>query len=150
MHVEIEKASIEDLDKLYEIETKCFEEEAFTKQQIAYLLTNHKFVRLVAKINKEITGFIIGEICAEKPPTTGHILIIDVLPKHRRKGIGLKLLQRLENIFRDKGVKICFLEVREDNVAALSLYLKQGYRKIGKLENYYGNAHGICLKKNLT
>lgn len=150
MHVEIEKASIKDLDKLYEIETKCFEKETITKQQIAYLLTNPKFVRLVAKINKEITGFIIGEICAEEPPATGHILTIDVLPKHRRKGIGLKLLQRLENILRDEGVKICFLEVREDNVAALSLYLKQGYRKIGKLENYYGNAHGICLKKNLT
>jgi ribosomal protein S18 acetylase RimI-like enzyme len=43
----------------------------------------------------------------------------------------------------------CRLEVREDNVAAINLYKKQGYQTIGRLRNYYGSAHGLYLRKNL-
>jgi ribosomal protein S18 acetylase RimI-like enzyme len=59
-------------------------------------------------------------------------------------------MQEIEKIFKEKGANACRLEVREDNVAALNLYKKLGYKKIAKLKNYYGNAHGIYLKKDLT
>jgi len=150
MLAKIEKASIEHLDRLYEIEMKCFEIEAFTKQQIAYLLTDSNSVIFVSKVKDEIVGFIIGKTYMDKRPATGQILTIDVSPKHRRKGIGQRLLQEIEKTFKDKGVKIFYLEVRENNFVALSLYQKFGYKKVGRLENYYGNAHGIRLRKVLT
>jgi ribosomal-protein-alanine acetyltransferase len=146
----IEDASIRHLDRLYEIEMECFEKEAFTKQQIAYLLTDYNSISLVAKVNDKIVGFIIGKINVERKSLVGHILTIDVSHRHRRKGIAQKLLQEIEKIFREKGIKVCYLEVREDNIAALSLYQKSGYRKIGRLKNYYENAHGIYLRKALT
>jgi ribosomal-protein-alanine acetyltransferase len=129
---------------------ECFEKEAFTKQQIAYLLNDYNSISLVAKENEKIVGFIIGRIHVERKSLIGHILTIDILPAYRRKGIAVKLLQEIERIFKEKGVKVCHLEVREDNVAALSLYQKSGYKKIGRLENYYENAHGIYLRKTLT
>jgi len=150
MPITIEDASIRHLDKLYEIEMGCFEREAFTKQQIAHLLTDYNSVSLVAKVNGEIIGFIIGTIYLERNSLTGHILTIDISPIHRRKGTAQKLLQEIEKIFTEKGVKACRLEVREDNIAALRLYQKFGYKKVAKLKNYYGNAHGIYLKKDLT
>jgi ribosomal-protein-alanine N-acetyltransferase len=150
MLITIEDASIRHLDRLYEIEMECFEREAFTKQQIAHLLTDYNSVSLVAKINGEIIGFIIGTIYLERNSPTGHILTIDTSPIHRRRGIAQKLLQEIEKIFKGKGVKACRLEVREDNIAALRLYQKFGYKKIAKLENYYGNVHGMYLKKDLT
>ena len=150
MLAKIEKASIEHLDRLYEIEMKCFETEAFTKQQIAYLITDSNSVILVSRVKGEIVGFIIGKTYMDKKPATGQILTIDVSPKHRRKGIGQRLLQEIERTFKDKGVKICYLEVRENNFVALSLYQKFGYKRVGRLENYYGNAHGIRLRKALT
>jgi len=150
MPITIEDASIRHLDKLYEIEMECFEREAFTKQQIAHLLTDYNSVSLVAKVNSEIIGFIIGIIYLERNSPTGHILTIDISPIYRRKGIAQKLLQEIEKIFKEKGVKACRLEVREDNIAALRLYQKFGYKKVAKLKNYYGNAHGIYLKKDLT
>jgi len=150
MLAKIEKASIEHLDRLCEIEMKCFETEAFTKQQIAYLLTDSNSVILVSRVKGEIVGFIIGKIYMDKKTSAGQILTIDVSPKHRRKGIGQRLLQEIERTFKDKGVKICYLEVRENNFVALSLYQKLGYKKVGRLENYYGNAHGIRLRKALT
>jgi len=150
MPVTVEDASIRHLDRLYEIEMECFEEEAFTKKQIAQLLTDYNSVGLVARENDKIVGFIIAMMYVDRNALSGHILTIDVSPAYRRKGIGQMLLQEIEKIFKAKGVKTSHLEVREDNVAAISLYEKLGYQKIGKLKNYYGNAHGIYLKKVLT
>jgi ribosomal-protein-alanine N-acetyltransferase len=129
---------------------ECFEKEAFTKRQIVQLLTDYNSVGLVARENDRILGFIIAMIYVDRNALSGHILTIDVSPAHRQKGIGQMLLQEIEKIFKTKGVKTSHLEVREDNVAAISLYTKLGYQKIGKLKNYYGNAHGIYLKKVLT
>lgn len=148
--VKIEDASIIHLDRLFEIEMECFKSEAFTKQQIAQLLQNQNCISLIAKENNKIIGFVIGMVYVEDDVLTGHILTIDVSPSHRRKGVGIKLLQELEKIFRIKHVKISRLEVREDNIAALSLYQKLGYRKVGKLHHYYGDAHGILLEKALA
>ncbi|NWG10835.1 GNAT family N-acetyltransferase [Candidatus Bathyarchaeota archaeon] len=145
----MEQASIRQLDKLYKIETECFKKEAFTKHQIAHLLTDYNSVSLIAKCNNEIVGFIIGMMYPERNALAGHILTIDVLLSHRRRGIAQKLLGEIEKIFVEKGVKSCRLEVREDNAAALRLYQKLGYRKVAKLDGYYGNAHGIYLKKDL-
>lgn len=150
MTVTVEDASIRHLDRLYEIEMECFEKEAFTKRQIVQLLTDYNSVGLVARENDRILGFIIAMIYVDRNVLSGHILTIDVSPAHRQKGIGQMLLQEIEKIFKTKGVKTSHLEVREDNVAAISLYTKLGYQKIGKLKNYYGNAHGIYLKKVLT
>ncbi|MCS7124962.1 MAG: ribosomal protein S18-alanine N-acetyltransferase [Candidatus Bathyarchaeota archaeon] len=149
MPITIEDALLKHLDRLYEIEMECFKEEAFTRQQIAQLLQNNNTISLIAKEDGNIVGFIIGMTAIEENTIVGHILTIDVSPSHRRKGVGIKLLQEMEKIFKNKHAEVCRLEVREDNIAALNLYRKLGYKKIGKLEYYYGNAHGILLEKPL-
>jgi ribosomal-protein-alanine N-acetyltransferase len=149
MSVAIQEASIKHLDKLYEIETECFQEEAFTKEQIAHLLTDYNSVSFVAKVNGEIVGFIVGRAYTNRKPAVGRVLTIDVSPEHRRKGIGLKLLREVERVFRNETVEVCYLEAREDNIAALNLYQKHGYKTVGKLKNYYRNAHGVRLTKSL-
>lgn len=149
MAATIEDASIRDLEKLYEIEVECFEKEAFTKKQITQLLTEYNSISLMMKAGSQTVGFIIGTIYVERNALKGHIVTLDVLPAHRRQGFGQRLLNEVERMFMEKGAEICYLEVREGNEAALNLYLKLGYEKIGKLRNYYGDAHGICLKKTL-
>ena len=149
MEIKIEDVSIRLLDKLYEIEKQCFKQEAFTKQQLAYLLTDYNAIGLAARVNGEIAGFAIARVDIRRNAAFGHILTVDITPAYRRKGIAQKLLHEVETIFREKGIKECRLEVREDNVAALNLYQKLGYKKVGKLEKYYGKAHGLYLQKTL-
>ena len=149
METIIETGSIRHLDKLAEIEVQCFDKEAFTKRQIAYLLTDYNSIALIAKTNNEIVGFIIAQIEIERDAIFGHIITINVSPTFRRSGIGTKLLNEVEEILKQKGINESHLEVREDNSAALRLYLKNGYLKIGKLEKYYGKKHGLYLKKTL-
>ena len=146
----LEDASSKDLNRLYEIEKECFNEEAFTKEQISQLLDDYNTVSLIARVQDEIAGFVIGMIHIERSTLRGHILTIDVGSAYRRKGIGTLLMDEIESIFRQKGVKASFLEVREDNTSAINLYLKLGYMIMGKLDNYYGKIHGIYLKKTLS
>jgi ribosomal-protein-alanine acetyltransferase len=150
MTLKIESASIQHLDQLYEIEKKCFDKEAFSKQQIALLLTDYDTISLVAKNNDEIVGFIIAVPYLEREAVVGHILTINVAVASRRQNVGTKLLNEMERIFKEKDMKVSQLEVREDNQAALGLYQKLGYKIIGRLRNYYGNADGLYLRKDLT
>jgi ribosomal-protein-alanine N-acetyltransferase len=149
MKVKIEDATSDVLDELCEIEKQCFAGEAFSRQQIAYLLTDYNTIALTARVNNEIAGFIIGQIDIVNNTPEGHIITVNTVPAYRRKGIAHKLLHEIEALFKEKGIKECRLEVREDNIAAAELYQKLGYEKVGKLENYYGNAHGLYLKKAL-
>lgn len=150
MSITVEDASFGDLDKLYQIETECFEEEAFTKSQIARLLGDYNSISLVARVDGQIVGFVIGVIYADREALHGHIYTIEVLPACRRRGIGEKLLLEIESVFRQKDVEALSLEVREDNVAAIGLYRKLGYETVGKLKNYYRTAHGVYLRKTLA
>ena len=149
MEITIEDVSIKLLDTLYQIEKQCFKQEAFTKQQLTYLLTDYNTIRLAAFTNGEIAGFIIANIDIERKELFGHIITVDVTPAYRRQGIAQKLLQETEAIFKDHGIKECRLEVREDNAAALNLYQKLGYQKTDTLRRYYGTANGLYLKKTL-
>jgi len=148
MEIKIETASLRVLDKLYEIEAQCFDQEAFTKRQIAYLLADYNTIGLVAKVNGDIAGFIISQVEIEDDTTYGHIITVNVAPAYRRKGIASKMLEETEAILKEKGITECRLEVREDNLAALRLYQNSGYQKIGRLEKYYFNKRGLYLKKN--
>jgi ribosomal-protein-alanine acetyltransferase len=149
MDITIEDVSIRLLDKLCEIEKQCFEQEAFTKQQLVYLLTDYNTIGLTALVNGEIAGFAIARVDIGRNEQFGHIVTVDVTPTYRRKGIAQKLLHEIETIFKERGINECRLEVREDNVAASNLYQKLGYKKAGRLKRYYGNAHGLYLKKTL-
>jgi ribosomal-protein-alanine acetyltransferase len=145
----IQRATINDLETLHQIERECFTTEAFNKQHLAYLLENPNAVSLVAQINNAIAGFIIGLILHHDQRKTGRIYTLDVAVKYRRKGIGLKLLDEIERIFAERGVKICYLEVRKDNVTALELYRRHGYLEVEELKDYYKGAHGVRLRKKL-
>ena len=149
MEIKIETASLRLLDKLLEIEEQCFDQEAFTKRQIAYLLTDYNTIALTAKGDSEIAGFIIAQVEIEDSKLYGHIITINVAPAYRRKGIASKMLQEIEVLLKEKGITECHLEVREDNSPAVRLYQTNGYQRISKLERYYGKTHGIYFKKTL-
>ena len=150
MPITVRRATINDLETLFEIERECFTLEAFTKQQMAFLLENPHNISLTAWKNNKIAGFIIGLIQNSNETRIGRVYTLDVAVKHRRKGIGLKLLNELEQLFIEKGVKNSYLEARTDNVAARELYDKHGYTEVKQLKDYYSKGvHGILLVKRL-
>ena len=67
----------------------------------------------------------------------GEVLLIGVLPAHRRKGIGAQLLDQMLRI-SGPDAKV-FLEVRESNLPARALYESRGFREISRRKNYYAD-----------
>ncbi len=149
MSVTIQRTTMNDLEPLCRIERECFIREAFNKQHIAFLLENPNAVSLTAKIDNSIAGFVIGLIHRHDEEVVGHIYTLDVAVKYRRKGVGIKLLDEIERIFVKMGARLCYLEARKDNLAALELYRKHGYVKMKELRDYYKDAHGVQLSKKI-
>jgi ribosomal-protein-alanine N-acetyltransferase len=60
-----------------------------------------------------------------------------VHPKWQRQGFAYRLLQKTLATLYARGIKCCFLEVRESNLAAIRLYEKTGFSIDGQRKNYY-------------
>ena len=78
------------------------------------------------------------------------ILTFTVHPRYRQKGLGKSLLQHLQQYAIRHKKKHIFLEVNQQNNAALSLYLKQGFQQTGCRKNYYHEGEttvdALCLE----
>ena len=64
-------------------------------------------------------------------------LSITVLKSHWRCGIASSIINKLIEFAKEKEILSIYLDVRADNVAAISLYKKFGFKKIGTYENYF-------------
>lgn len=66
-----------------------------------------------------------------------HIMNIAVKKEYRKNGFGTKLLEFLVYKAKEKNKECITLEVREDNIPAISLYEKLNFEKIGRRKKYY-------------
>jgi len=146
----IREARLTDLDEIYQIEVECFSENAFSYSQLEYCLRSPSFVNLIALINNETVGFIIGLLEESNEGIIGHVFTLDVKRKFRRMGIGSSLLEALERNFIKKGARKSILEARLDNISAERLYLKHGYVPKRIIRDYYGpGLDAVRFEKNL-
>ncbi|NHJ05269.1 MAG: GNAT family N-acetyltransferase [Candidatus Heimdallarchaeota archaeon] len=75
----------------------------------------------------------------------GHIISIAVLDEYRRLGIAKNLMISAANALRLREVKEVFLEVRESNHAAISLYQRLGYQSFKISKQYYTDGESAII-----
>jgi ribosomal-protein-alanine N-acetyltransferase len=75
----------------------------------------------------------------------GHLLNICVAALYRGKGLGKALLEHALATAEDAGADGIYLEVRTSNEAAISLYEKYGFVKIGTRKGYYQDGEDALL-----
>ncbi|MEM2168297.1 MAG: GNAT family N-acetyltransferase [Candidatus Bathyarchaeia archaeon] len=144
------RARKSDLRVLYDIEVECFREDSFPLHYIARFLEDPTFITLVTTLEGRIIGYIAAHVENFEGKRMGHIYSIAVRSEYRRRGAGSRLLEAIEEILRQSGVKVCYLEARRDNIAAINFYLKHGYRIFEVLKDYYGaGGDGIRFLKFL-
>jgi [ribosomal protein S18]-alanine N-acetyltransferase len=78
-------------------------------------------------------GFAIARHAADE----AEIVSIGVRPAARRVGVGAALLADVMARSVAHGAAAIFLEVAEDNVAAIALYLSAEFEKVGRRPGYY-------------
>jgi len=147
------RASLDDLDRIVELEKKCFQDNlSYSRRQLRYLLTKANSTFLVETYEETVRGFII--ILYKKGTTVAGVETVDVDPNHQKQGIGLHLLKEAEEEMKNKGIKKIRLEVSTTNLAAIALYKKAGFRTFVLLKNYYlynhqGSRDAVRMIKNL-
>jgi ribosomal-protein-alanine N-acetyltransferase len=62
---------------------------------------------------------------------------VAVAPEARGLGVGDTLVRAVLDRIRQRGVRACFLEVRESNLAAQRLYRQRGFEAVGRRRAYY-------------
>ena len=95
---------------------------------------------------EELVAFITYSVCGIDAEIQD--LLVD--SSFRKKGIATKLIKNLfENLLGQK-VQNVFLEVRENNVNAINLYIKNGFTQITIRKKYYSNGeNALVMKKTL-
>lgn len=91
---------------------------------------------LVAKEN----GKIVGDASLERMPRRmSHRgeLGICVLKAYWNQGIGSRFMQVIIDFAKENGYDLVDLEVRSDNTAAIHLYEKYGFKKIGTHPSFF-------------
>ena len=88
---------------------------------------------LVAKIQNGIVGYVIFNIQEKNNPIMRYrkqlqIEAICVDENDRAKGIGTELLKYLKNIAKEKNCTDMYLTVNEENINAIKLYEKFGFK----------------------
>lgn len=88
---------------------------------------------LVATLEGAVVAFAIVWVLE----TEAHVARIAVAQSARRRSLATLLMDRVVAIARSTGVGHVALEVREDNAAAVALYLSLGFVTCGTRRGYY-------------
>lgn len=87
---------------------------------------------------KSVVGFVLIRWVLDE----AEILTIAVSSSARRAGIGQALMDEALRQLYALRIAALFLEVEENNEAAKKLYLKMGFKQVGKRQNYYSQISG--------
>lgn len=96
--------------------------------------------------SEEVLGVLLWRDLGEEV----EVLDMVVALRHRRKGLGLHLLQRLVALVQKGGARVLFLEVRQSNAIALGLYRKAGFSETGRRPGYYRQPEEAALLLSLN
>jgi ribosomal-protein-alanine N-acetyltransferase len=71
------------------------------------------------------------------PRRPAHLLNLSVAQEAQRTGLGWRTLEWMADVARGYGARTMLLEVRPSNAAALRLYERYGFERIGVRRGYY-------------
>lgn len=105
---------------------------------LARLLDPHSLILMAVEANcPTATPALVGLFCGWVVIDELEVDNLVVAPAAKRQGIGRALLMEALHLAWQRGTKKAYLEVRESNLAAISLYELFGFRQVGKRRGYY-------------
>jgi ribosomal protein S18 acetylase RimI-like enzyme len=132
----VHPATQADLDALVALERRAFSGDRMSRAQYRRHLGSASAAVLVADTPQEgLLGSAL--VFFRRGSALARLYSIATAPAARGRGIGGHLLGAAEDAARARGCRALRLEVRVDNAAAIALYERAGYRRIGSYAGYY-------------
>jgi ribosomal-protein-alanine acetyltransferase len=103
---------------------------------------------LVCEANAQVIGFVAARQAADE----AEILNIAVRHDFRRRGVASALLLGALETFRRSAIAGVFLDLRESNLPARTLYERYGFVLSGRRKSYYANPteDALCMFRKFT
>lgn len=141
--ISIENFDLKYLDDVYRIECACFAH-PWSRADLENQLSLETSRFIVATESGKAVGYMGLQIFSGE----GYVTNVAVLPEYRRQGIAQALISKqLEN-----DMDFITLEVRKSNAAAINLYEKAGFEKVGVRPHFYASPDedAVIMTKNLN
>ncbi|MBV8910726.1 MAG: GNAT family N-acetyltransferase [Gammaproteobacteria bacterium] len=106
---------------------------AWGASRVGWHVRHPDSVVLTARSGLALAGFAIMRYAED----TAHLNLLAVAAAHRRRGVGRRLLQWLEETALTAGSFLIGLELRAGNEGARVFYRTLGYRELGEIRGYY-------------
>jgi len=137
VNLSIRPATVADLPAMMALEKRAATAAHWSAEQYQDLLHSTESVRvaMVLTVENEVQAFMIARVVHEE----WEIENIAVAAPARRRGLGSRLLGKLLDMARAKNATAIFLEVRESNQAARTLYEKWAFLESGRRRRYYSD-----------
>jgi len=134
--VRVRRAELSDLDDLVALEQQSFAGDRLSRAQYRRHLDSDSAQVLVASANhRRFLGTAV--VFFRKGSKVARLYSIATRAEARGKGVGSALIEAAELAARRKRRHALRLEVRTDNHAAIRLYERLGYQRIGEYASYY-------------
>ncbi len=144
MNYKIEPLTLDFVDQVAEIEKSCFSV-PFTKEDICDYLEKDYWHFFVARENDKILGYVSFTLIVDDC----NICNVATRGEYRKMGVGSRLIEKALSFVKENGGSKLFLEVRESNKGAISLYEKFGFSVGGVSKNHYTKPLENALLMNL-
>lgn len=138
-----------DAEALARLHARAFPQ-GWSAHEIAGFMQGHGGYALAAVDGSgQLTGFILCRAIAGE----AEVLTLAVDPDHRRQGLGRALVEAAAALAAPT-CEALFLEVAEDNLAAIRLYQGAGFDRVGVRHDYYEHPEGrrdaIVMRRDLN
>ncbi len=125
----IERAQTADVETIAAIERRCFHDPWPTD------MIKRRLDRFLVARTED--GTLAGYLCLSHVLDEGSIDSVAVAPELRRRGVADALLDAALREAEALSLAFITLEVRASNTAAIALYEKHGYVRVGVRPGYY-------------
>lgn len=151
----IRRASLTDLDAMYELEQAAFGASAWSRHAIedefSELVTSREILVAVGLTRDGDVATTVGHAVGRYVVETADVNRVAVLPARRRQGVASQLLAALVVEAESRGCDEVLLEVAADNVGAIALYAAHRFNSIHRRPRYYGGAvDAVVMQRRLS
>lgn len=134
--ITVREAVNEDIGAILKTETESFSD-PWSESAFAFAINDSSLTTVVAVDSDAdtVVGFAVWSVIAPE----SELCDIAISPEYRRRGAGEALMKSYIDSALGQGVTDFFLEVRQSNLPAASLYKKHGFAACGRRKNYYSH-----------
>lgn len=131
---DIRDMEIDDLANVYHLGEELFTSELYPyiyrtwdQWEVIGLYNTDPEYCLVAEIDEQLAGFVLGTIINKSTLVYGYIIWLGVAPNSQRRGVADKLVDKLVERMIDDGARFMMVDTDPENLPALKFFTRKGF-----------------------